>query len=152
MYCIRYVVTLCSVFFSFYLVKCSFFLYFVLPDWWIKLCVCSVSTGAGWSELGTYTVWHPTIFRFFWWKLSLNGKLSKIHSDTFEWDVLWPNVVNIGCWRNTACPDANLVTVPCKPWPLAPLVTFEFAKLSILFAIVYVFILPRETCCFIVLS
>jgi len=27
------------VFFSFYLVKCSFFLYFVLPDWWIKLRV-----------------------------------------------------------------------------------------------------------------
>ena len=27
------------VFFSFYLVKCSLFLYFVLPDWWIKLCV-----------------------------------------------------------------------------------------------------------------
>ena len=27
------------VFFSYYLVKCSFFLYFVLPDWWIKLCV-----------------------------------------------------------------------------------------------------------------
>jgi len=30
------------VFFSFYLVKCSFFLYFVLPYWWIKLCVYNI--------------------------------------------------------------------------------------------------------------
>jgi len=38
------------VFFSFNLLKCSFFLYFVLPDWWIKLCVSETIRKAPFPE------------------------------------------------------------------------------------------------------